>query len=210
MRALVLAAAAALFASPAAAQLVAPLTTSDGKIACLQGITGVGRAAQWEAVKDPVALGGWALSETGDDATDLHFPLCVSTQTIARDVDATLRFKAIGGTHARAAGLIVRGQSANDYYVVRADALEGTVRLYRMVGGRRALIKAQDTADVASDQWHALRVIVKGNTFDVSLDDKPMFKATDGSLPQPGTVGVWSQADSLIHFGSLVVAPPPP
>ena len=195
--------------TPAQAQLVAPLTTSDGKIACLQGITGVGRAAQWEAVKDPVALGGWALSETGGDATDLHFPLCISTQTIARDVDATLRFKAIGGTHARAAGLIVRGLSANDYYVVRADALEGTVRLYRMIGGRRALIKAQDKADVASDQWHALRVILKGNDFDVSLDDKPIFKATDGSLPLPGTVGVWSQADSLIHFGSLVVAPPP-
>jgi hypothetical protein len=200
---------ATLAAAPASAQLVAPLTTSDGKIACLQGITGVGRVAQWEAVKDPVALGGWALSETGGDATDLHFPLCVSVQTIARDVDATLRFKAVGGSHARAAGLILRGQSATDYYVVRADALEGTVRLYRMQGGRRALIKAQDKADVASDQWHALRVIVKGNNFDVSLDDKPMFKATDSSLPQPGTVGVWSQADSLIHFGSLVVAPPP-
>jgi len=209
MRALVLAAALALLAAPAAAQLVAPLTTSDGKIACLQGITGVGRAAQWEAVKDPVALGGWALSETGGDATDLHFPLCISTQTIARDVDATLRFKAIGGTHARAAGLIVRGQSANDYYVVRADALDHSVRLYRMLRGRRALIKAQDNADVASDQWHALRVILKGNDFDVSLDDKPMFKATDGTLRQAGAVGVWSQADSLIRFGSLVVAPPP-
>ncbi len=194
--------------APAQAQLVAPLTTSDGKIACLQGMTGVGHAARWEAVKDPVALGGWALSETGGDATDLHFPLCISVQTIARDVDATLRFKAIGGSHARAAGLVLRAQSANDYYVVRADALEGTVRLYRMQGGRRALIKGEDKADVASDQWHALRVILKGNSFDVSLDDKPIFKATDGSLPMPGTVGVWSQADSLIHFGSLVVAPP--
>ena len=207
MGSVVFAVALALLASPAAAQLVAPLTTSDGKIACLQGMTGVGHATQWEAVKDPVALGGWALSETGGDATDLHFPLCISEQTIARDLDATLRFKAVGGTHARSAGLIVRGQSANDYYVVRADALDGTVRLYRMQGGRRALIKAQDKADVASDQWHALRVIVKGNSFDVSLDDKPMFKAVDGSLPLPGTVGVWSQADSLIHFGSLVVAP---
>jgi hypothetical protein len=200
---------ATLAVTPAWAQLVAPLTTSDGKIACLQGITGVGRVAQWEAVEDPVALGGWALSETGGDATDLHFPLCVSVQTIARDVDATLRFKAVGGNHARAAGLILRGQSATDYYVVRADALEGTVRLYRMQGGRRALIKAQDKADVASDQWHALRAIVKGNSFDVSLDDKPMFKATDGSLPLAGTVGVWSQADSRILFGSLVVAPVP-
>ena len=60
---------------------------------------------------------------------------------------------------------------------------------------------------MASDQWHALRVILKGNSFEVSLDDKPLFKATDASLPQPGTVGVWSQADSLIRFGSLVVAP---
>ncbi|MBS0525023.1 MAG: hypothetical protein JSS04_15460 [Proteobacteria bacterium] len=207
MRSLLLAAALALLATPAAAQLVAPLTTSDGKIACLQGITGVGRAAQWEAIKDPAALGGWALSETGGDATDLHFPLCISTQTIARDVDATLRFKAVGGNHARAAGLVLRGQSANDYYVVRADALDHSVRLYRMLGGRRALIKGQDNADVASDQWHALRVILKGDSFDVSLDGKPMFKATDGSLRQPGTVGVWSQADSVIHFGSLVVAP---
>ena len=206
--ALVLGATLALLASPAAAQLVAPLTTSDGKIACVQGITGVGRAAQWQAVKDPVALGGWALSETGGDATDLHFPLCISVQTVARDVDATLRFKAIGGSHARAAGLVLRAQSANDYYVVRADALDGTVRLYRMQGGRRALIKSQDQADVASDQWHALRVVAKGTSFEVSLDDKPLFKATDGSLVLPGTVGVWSQADSLIHFGSLVVAPP--
>src|SRR6202012_2479096 len=110
----------------------------------------------------------------------LHFPLCVSVQPTARDVDATLRFKAIGGSHARAAGLILRGQSATDYYVVRADALEGSVRLYRLPGGRGAMIKGQDKADVASDQWHALRVIAKGNNFDVSLDDQPMFKATDG------------------------------
>jgi hypothetical protein len=156
-----------------------------------------------------VALGGWALSETGGDATDLHFPLCISEQTVARDVDATLRFKAVGGNHARAAGLVLRAQTANDYYVVRADALDGSVRLYRMQRGRRALIKAEDQADVASDRWHALRVIVKGATFDVSLDDRSVFKATDASLPLAGAVGVWSQADSLIRFGSLVVAPVP-
>lgn len=209
LRCAAFAAVLALFASPAAAQLVAPLTTSDGKIACTQGITGVGRIAQWQAVRDPVALGGWALSETGGDATDLHFPLCISEQTVARDLDATLRFKAVGGRHARAAGLVLRAQSANDYYVVRADALEGKIQLYRMQGGRRALIKSQDGVDVASDQWHALRVVLKRASFEVSLDDKPVFKATDASLPLPGTVGVWSQADSVIRFGSLVVAPVP-
>lgn len=193
---------------PAAAQMVAPLTTSDGRIACTQGMTGVGRPAVWEAVKDPAALGGWALAETAGDPTDLRFPLCISVQTVARDVDATLRFKPVGGSYARAAGVVLRAQSAEDYYVVRADAVGGSVRLYRMQRGRRAQIAGKDVA-VASDQWHVLRVIAKGADFEVSLDDRPLFTATDRSLPLPGTVGVWSQADSVIHFGSLLVAPPP-
>jgi hypothetical protein len=208
MRRAVSAAVLTLLASPASAQLVAPLTTSDGHIACTQGITGAGRAAQWHAVRDPAALGGWALSETAGDATDLHFPLCISEQTVARDLDATLRFKVVGGRQHRAAGLVLRAQSANDYYVVRADALEGRIQLYRMQRGRRALIAAKE-AEVASDKWHALRVVLKGSDFEVSLDDKPVLKATDSTLPMAGTVGVWSQADSLIRFGSLVVAPAP-
>jgi hypothetical protein len=197
-----------LLAEPAAAQLVAPLTLPDGRIACTQGMTGVGRAVAWKAVPDPSAPGGWGLSETAGDATDLRFALCISEQTIARDLDATLRFKPLGGNHARAGGMVLRAQSANDYYVVRADALEGSVRLYRMMRGRRAQIAAKDVP-VASDRWHALRVVLKGSDFEVSLDGAALFKATDASLPQAGTVGVWSQADSVILFGSLLVAPPP-
>jgi len=197
-----------MLAQPAAAQLVAPLTLSDGRIACTQGMTGVGRAVAWKSVADPSALGGWALSETAGDATDLRFPLCISEQTVARDLDAMLRFKPVGGNHARAGGMVLRVQSANDYYVVRADALEGSVRLYRMIRGRRAQIAAKDVP-VASDQWHTLRVVLKGDNFEVSLDDAPLFRATDASLPQAGNVGVWSQADSVILFGSLLVAPAP-
>src|SRR5829696_1422591 len=96
-----------LLATPAAAQLVVPLTTPDGRVACIQGMTGIGRATVWKAVADPGALGGWALSETAGDATDLRFPLCISEQTIVRDVDATLRFKPVSGTHARTAGLVL-------------------------------------------------------------------------------------------------------
>jgi hypothetical protein len=195
-------------AAPARAQLVAPLTTSDGKIACTQGSTGVGRATRWEAVEDKDALGGWALAETAGDATDLRFPLCVSTQTVARDVDATLRFKIISGTRAQVAGLMLRAQSANDYYVVRANALDGTVRFYRMAGGRRAEL-AKKPAPVAVGKQQALRVIAKRDQFEVFLDDQSLFKVTDASLIAPGPIGVWSQADSITHFQSLVVADPP-
>jgi hypothetical protein len=207
MRCLAFTAALAL-AFPAAAQQVAPLTTSDGRVACTQGQTGVGMPAIWQAVPDPAALGGWALSETAGDATDLRFPLCISEQTVARDLDATLRFNPVGGRHARAAGLVLRAQSATDYYVVRADAIEGSVRLYRMQRGRRAQIAAKEV-EIASDRWQALRVVLVRDRFEVWLDDAPLFKATDAGLMLPGTVGVWSQADSVIRFGSLLVAPAP-
>ena len=195
-------------ATPASAQLVAPLTTSDGKIACTQGQTGIGRASSWEAVADAQALGGWALAETAGDATDLRFPLCVSTQTIARDVDATLRFRIVSGTHAQVAGLVLRAQSANDYYVARASATDGTVRLYRMAGGRRAEL-ASKQAPVTTGEQHSLRVIAKRERFEVFFDDRSLFSVTDTGLMRPGPVGVWSQADSITHFQSLLVANPP-
>jgi hypothetical protein len=192
---------------PAFSQLVAPLTTSDGRVACIQGETGIGRPPAWEAVPDPQALGGWALTETAGDRTELHFPLCMSGQTVALDVDATLRFKPVSGTVARSAGIVLRAQNANDYYVVAANALDGAVRLYRVQGGRRAQVAAKDAA-IATGRWHKLRVILKGDKFQVFLDDVSLFSATDRTLPVPGTVGVWSQSDSVTHFGSLLVAPP--
>ena len=75
--------------------------------------------------------------------TDLRFPLCISEQTVARDFDATLRFKPISGTRAQVAGLIFRAQSANDYYVVRANSLDNSVRLYRVEKGKRSQLAAR-------------------------------------------------------------------
>lgn len=200
-----------ILAGPAHAQLVAPLTVAEsdeGRVACVQGMTGIGRTPVWKAVPDPDALGRWALTETAGDATDLRFPLCISTQTVALDVDATLRFKPISGTAARTAGIVLRAQNANDYYVVAANALDGSVRLYRMQGGRRAQLAVKDVP-ISTGHWHELRVILVRDQFRVSLDKTELFKATDASLMRPGPVGVWSQADSIVHFGSLVVAQPP-
>ena len=203
-----LALAAILVASPAAAQLVVPLTSADGRVACTQGMTGIGRPATWEAVADREALGGWTLAETAGDASDLRFPLCVSEQAVTRDFDATLRFKPISGTRAQVGGLIFRALNANDYYVVRANALDHSVRLYRMEGGKRRQLASKD-APLEANKWHTLHVVAVGDHFEVSLDGNKLFDATDRSLMQPGAMGVWSQADSVTHFGPLLVSPAP-
>lgn len=201
-----LALAMVLVASPAFAQLVVPLTTADGRVACIQGMTGVGRPPNWQPVADPDAPDGWALAETAGDPADLRFPLCISPQASTRDFDATLRFKPISGSRAQVAGLMFRAQSASDYYVVRANSLDNSVRLYRMEKGKRSQLASKE-APVEAGKWHSLRVIASNERFEVALDGKPLFDVTDRSLPQPGPLGVWSQADSVTRYGSLLVSP---
>ena len=195
-----------LVASPALAQLVVPLTTADGRVACTQGMTGVGRPPSWQPVADPDAPDGWALAETAGDPADLRFPLCISGQAVTRDFDATLRFKPISGTRAQVAGLMFRAQSASDYYVVRANALDNSVRLYRMEKGKRSQLASKE-APLEAGKWHSLRVIAANERFEVALDGKTLFDVTDRSLPQSGPLGVWSQADSVTRYGSLLVSP---
>jgi hypothetical protein len=206
MRYLLALAVLVLLASPAAAQLVVPLTTPDGRVACTQGMTGIGRPPDWQAIADPDGPDGWTLAETAADPTDLRFPLCISEQAVTRDVDATLRFKPLSGSRARVAGLLFRAQSANDYYVVRANALDNSVRLYRVDKGKRSQVGGKEVP-IESDKWHSLRLIASNDRFEVSLDGKVLFTATDRSLPQAGAMGVWSQADSVTHYGSLLVGP---
>ena len=199
-----------LFATlPASAQLVVPLTTPDGRVACTQGKTGIGRPADWRAIADPGGPDGWALVESEPDATDQRFPLCISEQAQGRDFDATLRFKIISGSRDQVAGFMFRAQSASDYYVVRVNARDNSVRLYRMDKGKRSQLGTKE-APVELGKWHSLRVIAANDRIEVALDGKPLFGISDRTLVQAGAIGVWSQGDSVAHYGSLLIGPPPP
>lgn len=35
---------------------------------------------------------------------------------------------------------------------------------------------------------------------EVSLDGQALFEATDGTFKEAGKVGLWTKADSVIHF----------
>ena len=208
MRALVFLLSLAL-AAPASAQLVVPLATADGRIACVQGKTGIGRPSEWRAVADPDGPHGWALAEMAGDATDSRFPLCIAERAVGRDLDATLRFKPVSGSRAQVAGLVFRAQNANDYYFVQANALDKSVRLYRMEKGKRSQLARKD-APIEAGKWNSLRVVAANDRFEVALDGTPMIDVTDRSLPQAGAMGVITQADSITHFGSLLLSPPQP
>ncbi|MFC6519651.1 hypothetical protein ACFQAT_07575 [Undibacterium arcticum] len=80
-----------------------------------------------------------------------------------------VKFKPISGKEDQAGGVVWRWKDGNNYYVARANALEGNVSLYHTTNGSRQTIEYKD-APVAPAVWHTLRVEFKGSAIQVSLD----------------------------------------
>jgi hypothetical protein len=166
--------------------------------------TGRGAVGTWQAVEDATARGGKAIEQSSADPTDYRFPLAVYRMAPVKDVEASVRFKAVSGKGDRAGGLAVRVSDVDNYYVVRANALEDNVNLYRVVKGRRIEIKGA-TVKVASGVWHDLAITVRGAVMSVSFNGAALFGAEDGTIPGPGEVALWTKADSVTRFHDLVI-----
>ena len=171
------------------------------------GLTGWGGPVKWTIAEDASAPAGpKVLAETSADTTDYRFPLAIFDQPVLRDLDVTVRFKAVAGDVDRAAGIAVRVSDPDNYYVVRANALEDNVRLYKVVAGKRQQF-AGAKLTVPSGTWQELRLVARGERFEVFFDGKSLFTATDTTFASAGRVALWTKADSVTHFDDLRIQP---
>jgi len=166
--------------------------------------TGQGAASVWAVLEDTSVEGGHVLAQTSTDQTDYRFPLAIHEKLSAANVDVSVRFKAVAGRIDRAAGIAVRLTDADNYYVVRANALEDNVNFYRVVQGSRRQITGS-SIKVASDVWHVLGLRAEGDTFTISFNGKTLFTAKDATFANSGKCALWTKADSVTHFHSLKI-----
>jgi hypothetical protein len=166
-------------------------------------MTGRG-APKWTVERDE---GGIAVLKQSGKAT---YPVALKERTSIRDGFVEVKFKPISGSEDRAGGIVWRAQDANNYYVVRANALENNVVLYKTVSGVRSSLDlvgkkggyGVKTA-VPANQWHTLRVEFAGARFSVVFNGKPLFAVEDATFPDAGKVGLWTKADSVTVFSGF-------
>ena len=166
--------------------------------------TGQGGVGRWAVTSDPSAAVGLAIEQTSTDTTDYRFPLAIYRPVSASGVDVTLRFKAVAGKVDQAGGVAVRVSDPDNYYVVRANALEDNVRFYRMVKGRREQIEGANTK-VTANEWHQLGLRAEGQRFTITFDGKQLFTATDRTFAGAGKVALWTKADSVTRFDRIEI-----
>lgn len=169
----------------------------------------VGAPGKWAVQQEG---GGKYLAQLDADSARSRFPVAVLSDLVSADVDVSVRFRPISGRVDQAAGLVWRFQDEDNYYIVRANALEDNVVLYKVEKGKRTDLPLKGEGrtygkkvEVPSGQWSTLRVVASGPRFDVHFNGSKLYEVEDTTFSQAGKVGVWTKADSVTHFDDLAV-----
>jgi hypothetical protein len=157
--------------------------------------TGDGKP-KWMVEKDDTAPSKPNVLKQSGEA---DYPVAVMNDTNIKDGFVEVKFKPISGKEDQAAGVVWRYQDAKNYYIARANALEGNVRIYHFVNGKRTQFNGVKI-EVPAGQWQTLRVDFSGNASKVIFNGKQLFDATNTTIKPAGKVGVWTKADSVTLF----------
>jgi hypothetical protein len=138
------------------------------------------------------------------------FPLLLKDNSHIKDGFLEIKFRAIAGSQDRAAGVVWRAKDANNYYVVRANALEDNFVLYKTVNGVRTALDIVGRkggygvgVPVPANIWHSLRVDFRANRFKASFNGNQLFEVDDSTFTDAGMVGLWTKADSVTLFDQM-------
>ena len=177
-------------------------------------MTHKGGAPKWEVVKDDSAPSKPnVFAQVSKDSTGGRFPLAVYDKASLKDGTLSVKFKAISGNTDEAAGLIWRYKDPDNYYIVRANALEDNVVLYKVEKGERIALAPKGTPSktygvkhrVPKQTWNTLSVAFQGNVFTVSFDGQKLFEVDDSTFAAAGKVGLWTKADSVTYFDDFQI-----
>ena len=162
---------------------------------------GVGKPGQWVVQADG---NEHVLAQIDADRTGSRFPVAVMGDISAVDLDLSVRFKPVSGRVDQAAGLVWRYQDENNYYIVRANAREGNVVLYKVQGGKRhgsavegggRDVRQEDPGAVRPMEHAASRL--HGTTVRGARQRHKLYEVEDSTFTRAGKVGIWTKADSV-------------
>jgi hypothetical protein len=158
---------------------------------------------KWEVVADDTAPSKpHALAQLAKSA-GAAFNLTLASDTNFKDLDITVKMKAIAGSADQGGGIVWRAKDVKNYYVARYNPLEDNYRLYHVVNGRRSELKSADIPHTIG--WQTLRVTMTGDHIECYYDGRKYLDAKDLTFKEAGKIGLWTKSDAQTHFDDLMV-----
>ncbi|MEK6676376.1 MAG: family 16 glycoside hydrolase [Planctomycetota bacterium] len=156
---------------------------------------------QWKVLADDSAPSkGNVLAQLAkSEKTAYNVTFIIDTQY--KNVDLSVKLKAIAGEIDQGGGVVWRAKDAQNYYVCRYNPLEKNFRVYKVVGGKRDELGSADVSDVKG--WHTIRVVMNGDRIECHLDGKKLLEVSDSTITVAGRIGLWTKADGQTYFDDL-------
>lgn len=116
---------------------------------------------------------------------------------------SSVKFKIIPEKGEQSAGLIIRFQDPDHYFVLVADALNNRFSLCRTEPNR--VICTQDTnVNVTTGVWHTITAQVSKQGIAGYLDDRLLIQRYDQHYIS-GKIGMWAKGNSEVYFDDLKI-----
>jgi hypothetical protein len=176
-------------------------------------------AGRWEVATDD---GNHVLAQRAANRVSV-FNLTLVNDTSYKNVDLSVRMKAVAGENEGGGGLVWRVRDKDNYYMVRYNPLVArhnprppSFCVYKVENGKLTqLDHANAPAETINETldgppvrmvWHTLRITMNGNEIVGYLDGKRLLEAEDSTFSDVGMIGLWSKSDARSYFDDLSIS----
>jgi hypothetical protein len=167
-----------------------------------------GPPPRWEVLQDQTApTKPYVLAQVSKDPGEDRFPLAILDGMTMRDGEISVRIKPVAGKADQGGGLVWRYRDENNYYLVRANAANKSVAVFRVQNGHRTAIQPGVKHEIPANEWSILKVTARGSRFQVYVDHRRIMEGQDSAFMGPGRVGLCTVADSVMYFDDFRVYP---
>ena len=161
------------------------------------------KTATWQVISDG-AKSQKAVAITETENKGNTYNLLIAEEIHCKDLEVSVKVKALTGKIDQGGGPIWRAKDANNYYIARWNPLENNFRVYFVKDGRR---KQLASADIKTDstKWHEIEIEHIGSKIVAEFDDKQVIEIEDSTFTEGGMAGLWTKADAATAFDDFEV-----
>lgn len=174
-----------------------------------------GAVPKWEVLKDPSAPSPpYVFAQLGHAAARDRCPLAILNKADVKDGEISVKVKPVSGKEDRTGGLVFRYRNPDNYYLVKVNALENNIMLFKVEEGKRIPLSSRGASattygvkhPVPLNEWSVLKVQFRGDLFSVYFNHRRLFEVMDSTFSESGKVGLWTKADSVTYFDDFRVS----
>ena len=167
----------------------------------------IARGGAWSVETDSAAPGGRVLRQReSDDGVAFHS--LQFERPYLENVSASVRFRIVSGELDPSAGLLFQlDPKGRNGYLVRIRGESGEIALHYIIYGKRRDLRFAKIQLPEPGTWHTLGVRREGMRIAVTYDGREVMRVRDERYSS-GTVGLWTEDDTVADFAQLEIGVP--